>query len=127
MYKKLPITEHNEPIESINQMLGPRNLIITSFPKSGKTLSLLNVKKILIGDIENGTSSFKKKSNVVNLQSDDNEKFVYSKQYDIYIPKGIFDTVSELYKANNMKKYWELKNIIDFNNNISEKENAQKE
>ena len=109
--------------EEITLFESPTNLIITSFPKSGKTLSLINVPKILIADTEMGSKYFKAR-NVVHIEN--SNKFEVLKNGG-YIPIGIYETVLELSKLNDMTTYWKLYNEFDFCIDIEKKKEIKKE
>lgn len=110
-FKKLPIDEGGNLIKNEYSISGPRNLVIVSFPKSGKTLSMADVPYIMVGDAEGGTDDFKM-SNRVNLVTYEGDK-EFVKISSGYVPAGIFQTVDEMNKLNGMKQYWELKIRFD--------------
>lgn len=114
-FKKLPLTSTGELMDNDTPILqSPDDLIVVSFPKNGKTLTMVNQPNILIGDAdpEGGTRYFNAK-NVVNLlQYEGTEEFVQLKN-GAFVPAGLRQTVDELYKANRMKEYWELRNKLD--------------
>lgn len=121
-YKRLPLNSKNELLDlgSI-RIKSPQNLVIVKYPKSGSTLSIVNVPKILIADSENGTAYFSA-NNKVNLIDETIEgQFVLTKKY-AWIPKTIHDLVTELYQANDMKGYWELKVKFDIERNLTTKQ-----
>lgn len=106
-FKKLPIDDKGNLLPAEKCLLSPRNLVIISYPKSGKSETLCNQKNILIGDTQGGTDYFQAQ-NVVNLLTyEGDEKF---KQIGdgTMIPMGLFQTVDELNKSNNMKEYWRI-------------------
>lgn len=106
-FTKLPIDENGNLLSAEKCLLSPRNLVVISYPKSGKTDNLCNQKNILVGDTQGGTDYFQA-TNVVNLLTySGDEKF---KQIGdgTMVPMGIFQTVDELNRANNMKEYWRL-------------------
>lgn len=117
-YKKLPLNENNELLDlgSI-RIHSPQNLVIVKYPKSGSTLSMVNVPKILIADSENGTVYFSANNKVNLLEEATEDKFISTKKYG-YIPKSIHELVTELYQANDMKGYWILKNQFDIERNL---------
>lgn len=128
-YNKLPLTDKGEMIDlSFNPIKGPRNLIITSFPKSGKTLSFANVAGMLIGDMEEGAINYdiKNRVDLRTQNSKENPKKFEILKNDTYIPMGIYKTVEELYKANDMKTFWELQNSFDLSTTKKEKEEKGK-
>lgn len=111
IYKKLPLDDQGNLIERKFEIMSPSNLINISFPKSGKTDNMCNVKNFLIGDCEKGTEFFKA-SNAVNLLSFEGDQAFARLKSGAFIPMGIYQTCMELYKANNMKLYWELKSKL---------------
>lgn len=111
-FRKLPLDENGELIENNFALESPEDLVIVSFPKSGKTLQMVNQPKFLIGDPEGGTAYFKAK-NFVNLSTfEGTDEFVKLKS-GCYIPAGIFQTVDELRAVNRMKEYWILKQKLE--------------
>lgn len=130
-FKKLPLDAGGALIiDETPTIQSPDSLVITSFPKHGKTLAMTNIPGMLIGDCDpdKGTRYFKA-SNYVNLLTYEplNEKgepvseFVKIKS-GAYIPAGIHQTVSELYRANQMKEYWSLRIKLESRLPLSEKE-----
>jgi hypothetical protein len=111
-FRKLPLDENGKLLENNFCIESPESLIIISFPKTGKTLSMINKPNFLIGDSEKGTSYFKPKNYVNLLTFGGNEEFVKLKS-GTYVPAGLFQTVDELNKANRMKEYWELKQKLE--------------
>lgn len=106
-FKKLPLDENGNLFPPEKCLISPRNLVVISFPKSGKTDNLVNQKNILIGDPQGGTDYFSAQ-NAVNLNTyEGSEPFIVIKD-GTYIPSGLFQTVSELYEVNDMAKYWQL-------------------
>lgn len=86
-------------------ILSPRNLVIVKYPKSGTTLAMCDVPKILIADSEEGTVTFNA-SNATNLVDGSvADKFVETKNFG-WLPQTIFDMVDELKRANDMPGYW---------------------
>lgn len=82
-------------------------MVIVKYPKSGTTLTMCNVPKILVADAEEGTTTFKM-DNVADLFDKSVEgQFVKTTHYG-YLPQTIFELVDELKKANQMKLFWEL-------------------
>lgn len=112
-YNILPINNEGELLDLGNvRIKSPQNLVIVKYPKSGSTLAMVNVPKILIIDSEHGTDDFPC-NNKVNLLDETGEvKFEQTKKYG-YIPTTIYNVVTELYQANHMKEYWDLKNRFD--------------
>ncbi len=119
-FKKLPLDAEGKLIENNFRLQSPRNLVIVKYPKSGGTLALCDVPKVLIGDAEKGTEPFKAK-NYANLLSFDGEEFISTKNYG-WLPAGLFQTVDELSKVNNMKEFWALYGKLDSNLSPKEKE-----
>lgn len=108
-YKLLPLTESGELIKNNVKLQSPRNLVIVKYPKSGSTLSLVDVPKILILDTEKGTSDFGASNRVhINITDD----YIDTPRFGL-IPKGLHDVVDELYKANKMEEYWRLNNEME--------------
>lgn len=108
-FKKLPINEKGELFPAEKCLVSPRNLVIISFPKSGKTETLVNQKNILIGDTQGGTDYFQAQNATNLLTYEGDEPFKVIKD-GTYVPMGIFQTVQELNKINDMSTYWELYN-----------------
>lgn len=111
-FRKLPLDGNGKLIANNFCIQSPENLIIVSFPKTGKTLSMVNKPNFLIGDSEKGTKYFKPKNYVNLLTFEGNEEFVKLKS-GTYVPAGVFQTVDELNKANRMKEYWELNQRLE--------------
>lgn len=109
VFKRLPLTPEGKLIKNMFNLKSPRRLVIVKYPKSGSTLSLCDVPKILIADSEEGTDYFQP-SNVANLIDKEVEgKFIKTNKYG-FIPQTIFDMVDELSIANKMDKYWVMYN-----------------
>lgn len=106
-FKKLPLDDKGELFPAEKCLISPRNLVIISFPKSGKTETLVNQKNILIGDTQGGTDYFQAQ-NAVNLLSYSGEEPFQVIKDGSYIPMGIFQTVDELNRINDMNNYWKL-------------------
>lgn len=128
MFKRLPIDENGKEIEAFDFTQGPTNLIITSFPKSGKTLTLVDVPGVLIGDLEDGTVDFSTTNRVdmrtFNETGKDGKilpEFIKLQSNGAYIPRGIFETVDELRRVNKMDDYWDLKTRISLARSSEEK------
>ena len=104
---KLPLDDNGDLIPYHVRLKSPRNLIIMSMRKSGKTDSMIDNPNFLIGDCEKGTEYFEG-SNKVNLltynESDKAGPFTRLKNNNI-IPTGLFQTVMELQEENNMKLF----------------------
>lgn len=106
-YNKLPIDNQGNLLPAEKCLLSPRNLVVISFPKSGKSENLCNQPNILIGDTQGGTDYFLAQ-NVVNLMTySGTEKFKQINDGTL-VPMGLFQTVDELNKSNKMKRYWEI-------------------
>ena len=126
-YKRLPLGEDNQLLDlgSI-KIISPQNLVFISFPKSGKTLSMVNVPKMLIADSEKGTEYFSA-NNKVNLLDESVEgRFILTKKYGC-IPQTLHDLVTELYQANKMGEYWAAKLAFDTEKDLVTKEQMYKD
>ena len=124
-FKRLPLNENGQLIKNNVGLKSPRNLVIVKYPKSGSTLSLCDVPKVLIADSERGTSTFLP-DNRTNLLDDAlADKFVATKKFG-FIPQTIFDLVDELKQANGMKEYWTLFNEMDNERDPRQKEELYK-
>lgn len=125
-YLRLPLTEDNILINLGDiKIIDPKNLIIIKYPKSGSTLSMCNVPKILIADSEGGTDYFSPNNKVNLLDPSVEGVFELTKKYG-YIPKTIYDLVIELNRANDMNTYWELYNKFNFERNLQVKADLHK-
>lgn len=120
-FKRLPLNEKGELIKNGWGLKSPRNLVIVKYPKSGATLSLCNVPKILIADSEKGTEYFKPDNVALLLDDTVANQFVSTKKYG-YIPQTIFDLVDELKKANGMDAYWKALTELENERDIKKKE-----
>src|SRR6187399_1286584 len=110
-FKKLPLDGNGELYPAEKCIISPRNLVIISFPKSGKTETLVNQKNILIGDPQGGTDYFQAQ-NATNITSyEGDEPFTQIKDGTL-VPSGLFQTVSKLYDVNDMGEYWRLYNAF---------------
>jgi hypothetical protein len=103
-FKKLPLTPDGKLVAGGTLLQSPRTMVVISFPKSGKTDNMIGVPKILIGDCEDGTAYFEG-TNFVNLKKFHGENPYYLTKTGGYIPAGLYETCSELYRANNMKEF----------------------
>lgn len=121
-YKRLPIANDGSLLNLGDiRIKSPQNLVLVSYPKSGKTLSMVNIPKMLIIDAERGTEYFSA-NNKADLIDDTVEgEFVSTKKYG-WLPKTIYDLVTELYIANHMKQYWEAKAKFDLERNLTTKQ-----
>lgn len=120
-FKRLPLNEKGELIKNGWGLKSPRNLVIVKYPKSGATLSLCNVPKILIADSEKGTEYFKPDNVSMLLDDTVANQFVSTKKYG-YIPQTIFDLVDEMKKANKMDDYWKAYTALENERDIKKKE-----
>lgn len=112
-YQLLPLNNKGEIIENNFYLKSPRNLVIVKYPKSGSTLSLGNVPKILIADTERSTMNFPIHNAVDLLSSDKDGQYTKTKDMKYgYIPSSIFDLVLELNNANRMEDYWKILNEL---------------
>lgn len=106
-FKKLPLDEKGKIIEAGEFIQSPRNMVIISFPKMGKTETFVNVPNILIGDCQGGTDYFKA-NNVVNLTTYEGDAAHTKLKTGGFVPTGIYQTVLELRRANKMGEYNKL-------------------
>lgn len=120
-YKRLPLDGDGKLIKNGWGIKSPRNLVIVKYPKSGSSLSICDVPKILIADSENSNEYFKP-NNVANLlDANTMDKFVSTAKYG-YIPQTIADLVDELKSANDMPEYWKAFNELENERDYKEKE-----
>lgn len=120
-YKRLPLTPDGQLIKNGFGLKSPRNLVIVKYPKSGSTLSLCNVPKVIIADSERGTETFTP-DNVTYLIDDAvADQFVATQKYG-WIPQTIFDLVDELKNANQMKLFWEKNGELERERDLKKKE-----
>lgn len=125
-FKRLPLDAAGNLIENKCLILSPRNMVIISFPKMGKTESLTNVPGVLIGDCQGGTAYYNANNVADILRVDEGEQPYQQLASGAFIPRGLFETVDELNKANNMPEYWKLyKQFTDARG--AEKEELQKD
>lgn len=113
-FKRLPLTAQGVLTKNETPILqSPDDMVIVSFPKNGKTLTMVNQPNMLILDTdpEGGTRYFEA-SNMVRLPIDGTGGFKELKN-GAYVPMELYETVSELYAANRMKEYWELRNQLE--------------
>lgn len=121
VYKRLPLDEKGELIKRKVWIHSPEDMVIISFPKHGKTRSMMGVNGILIGDAdpEQGTKYFKG-DNVANIRTaEGTEEFIQIKD-GTWVPSGLWYTVDELAKANRIKEYKKLRARLE--ERISDKE-----
>jgi hypothetical protein len=120
-FKRIPLNSKGELIKNSFGLKSPRRLVVVKYPKSGSTLSICDVPKILIADSEAGTDYFTP-NNVASLIDDTvKDKFVSTKKYG-YVPQTIFDLVDELSTANNMDVYWNMYTSMKNERDLVEKE-----
>lgn len=105
MYKRLPLTPQGEILKAGAEILSPRNMVIVKYPKSGTTLSMCDVPKILVADAEEGTVTFKMSNQVDLIDQNVADKFVATQNYG-FLPQTIFELVDELKRANKMAEFW---------------------
>lgn len=104
-YKRLPLTPEGMIIERQKRILkSPRTQVIISFPKSGKTDSMVGQPNFFLGDCEGGTDKFE------GINYTDLNKFIGEQPYKVtksgsYIPAGLYEVCEELYRANNMNAF----------------------
>jgi hypothetical protein len=103
-FKRLPIGDSGQLIKTSALLKSPRSLIIISAPKSGKTDQMMDVPKFYIGDCEDGTVSFEG-NNYTDLKRYESDSPFYATKSGAFIPAGLYETCTELNKANNMKKF----------------------
>lgn len=121
VFKRIPLNSEGQLIKNAFTIKSPRRLVIVKYPKSGSTLSLCDVPKVLIADSEAGTDYFAP-NNVANLVDDSvKDKFVSTKKYG-WLPQTIFDLVDELSTANKMDTYWLMYTSMKNERDIKEKE-----
>lgn len=104
-YKRLPLDSKGQLIRNNVGLTSPKNLVIVKYPKSGSTLSLCDVPKVLIADSEGGTSYFRPSNRVHLIDEAVIDQFKSTNSYG-YIPQTIYDLVVELNEANGMEGYW---------------------
>jgi len=113
-FLRLPLTKEGKLIEGKFALKSPRNLVFISQKKTGKTLTAANQPKILILDCEGGTKDFGfPVNNKVDITKYHGEEAFKKTNKFGYLPMGLFQTVDELRKANDMDTYWELFNALD--------------
>jgi hypothetical protein len=114
VFSRLPLNKEGDLIKKEFSLKSPRNLVFISQKKTGKTLTASNQPKILILDCEGGTKDFGfPVNNKVDITKYSNgEPFTKTNKFG-YLPTGLFETVDELRKVNNMDKYWELFDKLD--------------
>jgi len=111
-YKRLPLGTDGKLLPAGPRLQSPAQLVVVKYPKSGTTLSLCDVPKILIGDSEKGTTDFRPRNVADLIDLSVVGKFVETNKYG-WLPQTIFDIVDELKHANNMSVYWKLKNDME--------------
>lgn len=120
-YKRLPLNANGELLKNGFMIKSPRNMVIVKYPKSGSTLSLVDVPKILIADSEGGTEDFNATNSTNLLDSTVIDEFKETNNFG-WLPQTIFDLVDELKKANRMKEYWVLYNTLKNERDLVQKE-----
>lgn len=104
-YRRLPLTPDNQLIDSKKVILqSPRSQVIMSFPKNGKTDQMIGWPKFFIGDTEEGTDKYEG-NNCTNLRRPLGTDLFVKTKNDIFIPAGIYETVQELSRANQMARF----------------------
>ena len=107
-YKRLPLTPEGNIIEKKKKILkSPRTQVIISFPKSGKTDSMINQPRFFIGDCEGGTDKFDG-INYTDLNRHFSEQAYTVTKWGNFIPSSLYEVCQELYRANNMKQFNKL-------------------
>lgn len=113
-FKRLPLSSTGTLVKNETPILqSPDDIVIISFPKNGKTLTMVNQPHMLILDTdqEGGTRYFEA-SNVTRLPIDGTGGFKELKN-GAFVPIELYETVTELYNVNKMKEYWALRNKIE--------------
>jgi hypothetical protein len=124
-FKRLPLDEKGNLIKNGWGIKSPRNLVIVKYPKSGSSLSLCDVPKILIGDSEKSSEYFKPNNVVDLIDATVDGKYVSTNRYG-YIPQTLADLIDELKVANNMSEYWKQFNELEAERDYKEKEKKYK-
>lgn len=107
-YKRLPLSPEGKRLASKRTIFkSPRSQVIISFPKSGKTDSMMDRPKFFIGDCEGGTDKFEGDNYSDLTQFEGTEPFAMTKS-GVFIPRGLYETCQELYRANRMKLFNQL-------------------
>lgn len=113
-FTRLPLDVDGNLIRGEFCLKSPRNLVFISQKKTGKTLSVTNHPKILIGDCELGTKDFgfpvNNQVNILKFQG--KEEFIKTTRYG-WLPAGLFQVVDDLRKANDMVTYQKLYEELD--------------
>lgn len=124
-YRRLPLGEDGKLLPAGPRLKSPAQLVIVKYPKSGATLSLCDVPKILIGDSEKGTSDFNPRNVVDLIDLTVSGQFKETTKYG-FLPQTIFDIVDELKHANNMNLYWKIKNEMEAERDLTKAEELYK-
>jgi hypothetical protein len=125
-FKRLPLTPDGKLIKNAFKILSPRNLVIVKYPKSGGTLAMCNVPKILIADSERGTDYFSPDNVARLIDTEVADQFTETTKYG-WIPQTIFDLVDELSTANKMDEYSVLYNKFENERDLKVKEKMYNE
>jgi hypothetical protein len=113
VYKKLPIKQNGQPFPKQFRLQSPASLVEISYPKMGKTLSMVNVPKIIICDAHREVDDFRYCYNYMKIATYTGKNKFYQITSGAYIPAGIYEAVMDLKHANSMGEYWKLKNMLD--------------
>jgi hypothetical protein len=107
-YKRLPIGLDGKLTHATKAILkSPRTQVIYSFPKTGKTDSMVDRSKFFVGDYEGGTDKFEG-NNFCDLNRYDGPNPYVVTKAGAFIPAGLYETCQELYRANRMKEFNQL-------------------
>lgn len=121
LFKRLPLDSKGKLVESDEyNIISPKNAVIISVPGGGKTDNMVDIPHLLIGDCEMGSSDFHAKNRVNMRHSTLKEEHVKVRN-GAYVPAGIWETVSELNKANRMGEYWKMNIALEEEKNMVEK------
>lgn len=124
-FKRIPLDGEGKLIKNGWGIKSPRNLVIVKYPKSGSSLSICDVPKILIADSEKSNEYFKPNNVADLIDADTADKFVNVGKYG-FIPQTIADLVDELQVANKMPEYWKEFNELENERDYKEKEKKYK-
>jgi hypothetical protein len=120
-FRRLPLNNDGTLIKNAFGIRSPKNIVIVKYPKSGGTLAMCNVPKILILDAEDGTDYFAPDNVAKLIDRNVDKQFVSTNKYG-WLPKTIFDIVDELSTANNMDEYWVKYNALEDERDLKKKE-----
>ncbi|SEW21852.1 hypothetical protein SAMN05428988_3257 [Chitinophaga sp. YR573] len=111
--RRLPMDEDNNIIDRQEFTIqSPAKMIMMGHTLMGKTMTMVNTKKIMIGDTLTETKYFEC-TNKVHL-SVKKSKDPYKKlKNGVYIPMGLAEVVNDLYHTNCMDEYRKLQQRLD--------------